>query len=305
MAFFRKLENLIQLLQQSLREFRKNDPLRMAAATAFFATFALPAILIILIQVFGLIMSRRTIGFHLLESLSDVIGRNTAMELRETLRNVRRLAHTWYIAAGGFVFLIFVSTTLFKVIKDSLNQLWGIRVTGRQNFSLVLKQRGKSFLAILAAGLLFFVTLLTEGLAAVLREYILRFIPADEWLVNGILSQLISLLVVTTWFSMLFRFLADGHTTWRVTFGGAFFTGLLFTLGKFLLRFLLSYSKMHTIYGTSTSFVLLLLFIFYCSFIFYFGACFTKIWAQHRQEPIRPGRNAQHFTISAIDAADQ
>lgn len=295
---------MIRLLRQAFREFEKNEPLRMAAATAFFATFALPAILIILIQVFGLIVSPRTIGRQLLQGLSDVIGRNTALELRATLRNVRLLASTWYIATGGFLFLIFVSTTLFKVIRDSLNQLWSIRVRDRPGILFQLKHRGRSFVAILLAGLLFLASLLAEGTMALLREYLGKVLPGDGAILRIILSQLISLAVVTTWFTMLFRFLADGHSTFRVTLAGGFFTGLLFTVGKFLLSWLLSYSNMQTIYGTSASFALLLLFIFYCSFIFYYGACFTKVWAEYKDHPIEPGRFAGKYRIAEIDSGD-
>lgn len=305
MILFSDPAKLFRLLVQAFREFGKNDPLRMAAATAFFATFALPAILIILIQVFGLIVTPRIMGRQLLQGLSDVIGTHTATELRSTLRNVRHLASTWYIAIGGFIFLLFVSTTLFKVIKDSLNQLWGIKVIDKAGLVFQLKHRAKSFVAILLAGVLFILALLAEGIMTVLKEYIGHLLPGASPFVNVLLSQLISLAVVTAWFTLLFRFLADGHSTLRVTISGAFFTALLFTLGKFLLRWLLSYSNMQTIYGTSTSFVLLLLFIFYCSFIFYYGACFTKVWAGHRENPIIPGRYAVSYRIAQIETDEK
>lgn len=304
MILFTDPATLWKLLLEAFREFKKNDPLRMAAATAFFATFALPAILIILIQVFGLIVDPRTIGRQMLQGLSDVIGQNTALELRHTLRNVRHLASTWYIAAGGFLFLLFVSTTLFKVIKDSLNQLWRIQVKDSVGFMFQLKHRAKSLVAIILAGLLFVLTLLAEGILTALQQYMGDAAPGGNTVVGWIFSQLLSLTVVTVWFTMLFRFLADGHTVWRATISGAFFTGILFSAGKFLLRWLLSYSNMQTIYGTSTSFVLLLLFIFYCSFIFYYGACFTKIWANYKETPIEPSRHAARYEIAHIKAEE-
>ena len=64
-------------------------PLRMAGATAFFTTFALPAVLIILIQVFGLILSPRFMSRQLFSNLGEVVGKNTAGELHKTLFNVR------------------------------------------------------------------------------------------------------------------------------------------------------------------------------------------------------------------------
>ncbi|NML21013.1 YihY/virulence factor BrkB family protein [Pseudoflavitalea sp. G-6-1-2] len=294
-----KPATILQLLRAAFREFKQNEPLRMAAATAFFATFAMPAIFIILIQVFGLVISPRFIGRSLVEALGGVIGPNSAAEVRHTLRSVRTLASTWYIASGGFIFLLFVSTTLFKVIKDSVNQLWKIRVVNGRGVMPQLKQRGISFLVILFAGIFFLATLMIEGGVAIAREQ-LDFLPGKEAVVWSVFSQIVSLTVVTGWFTILFRYLPDGHTTWRVTMGGAFFTALLFTLGKFLLRFLLSYSNMSTVYGTSTSFVLMLLFIFYCAFIFYFGACFLRAWANHKQQPVVPNPHAESYILQQV-----
>jgi len=119
-ATFKRLK-IFLLFSRAFKEFRKNDPLRMAGATAFFTTFALPAVLLILIQVFGLVLSPRFISRQLFHNLAEVVGKNTAGELHTTLFNVRQLFHNPYEIVFGSLFLIFVATTLMKVIKDSLN----------------------------------------------------------------------------------------------------------------------------------------------------------------------------------------
>lgn len=284
--------HVFRLMKQAFREFQRNDPLRLAGATAFFTSFALPAILIILIQILGIIFTPRIISQHLFEHLSQIISAGTVEDLRKTLRNVRRLATTWYVAAGGFLFLIFVSTTLFTVIKDSLNQLWDLKVKERPGFVFVLKLRAKSFIVILLAGFLFTVVLFSEALLTMLSEYVHEIVGRGDILLETVVNQVLSIAFVTIWFAVLFRFLPDGRPRWRTAFAGGFFTGLLFTGGKLLLGVLLSYSNMQTIYGASTSTVLVLLFVFYSSFIFYYGACFTKAWAEHVHQPIEPGRYA-------------
>jgi membrane protein len=281
---------LFRLLKQAFRELKRNDPLRLAAATAFFTSFALPAILIILIQILGIIFTPAIISQHLFEHLSLIMGTGTVEDLKKTLGNVRHLVTSWYVAIGGFLFLIFVSTTLFAVIKDSLNQLWDIRVIDKPGFMFGLKLRGKSFIVILLAGILFTIVLFAEALMTMLSGYVQEVLGGGDILLENIINQLISIIFVTIWFAVLFRFLPDGHPHWQIAFAGGFFTALLFTCGKLILGVLLSYSNMHTIYGASTSMVLMLLFVFYSSFIFYYGACFTKVWAAHVQQPIKPGR---------------
>jgi membrane protein len=302
MMVSRKRINIFALLRKSFEEFRKNDPLRMAGATAFFTTFALPAVLIILIQVFGLVLNPRFMSRQLFNNLGQVVGRNTAVELHKTLFNVRLLFRNWYEASFGFLFLIFVATTLLKVIKDSLNQLWNIRTVTKMGFTFTLLNRVKSFLVILIAGVLFLVVLLAEGGLDLVQKSANGPVVQHGVLAKAFVREIILLLTVTVWFSLIFKFLPDAKPSWKTVFAGAFFTGFLFTIGKLLLQWVLSYSSMQTIYGASTSSVLLLLFVFYSSFIFYYGACFTKMWAETYYKPIRPAKHAEKYEWSHVSA---
>src|SRR5688572_21503149 len=104
--------SIAELLRKALDELLKNDPLRMAGATAFFTTFALPPILVIFIQLFKLVLEPRLIRAKLFESLSEIVGNEAVRQLADVLQAFRRLAQNWYLTIAGFIFLIFVATTL-------------------------------------------------------------------------------------------------------------------------------------------------------------------------------------------------
>ena len=184
------------------------------------------------------------------------------------------------------MFLVFVSTTLFTIIKDSINQLWNIKTVEKHGIVFLLKFRAKSFAIILLTGILFLVVFLTESFEQLLGDYFTEIWGRSNAQIENFVNELISLVVVSIWFAVIFRYLPDKRPNWKVAFTGGFFTGLLFTGGKLLLNILLSYSNMQTIYGASTYMVLLLLFVFYSSFIFYYGACFTRVWAEYVRQPI-------------------
>ena len=289
------------LLANSLKELLRNDPLRMAGATAFFTTFALPPILVILIQVFKLLIGGRRIRVELFQSLSSIVGPEAVRQMVEVLRSMRKLAQNWYINIAGFIFLLFVASTLFKVIKSSINQVWKVRRYKHQGIVRGLGARVQSILVILVAGLLFMVGILAEGIQAFIGNYIFEISPVLSFYFNTALSWIISVVVVTLWFSILFRFLPDGRPDWSIALTGGLVTAILFTIGKFVLHLLLSYSNINTLYGTSASIVLLLLFVFYSSLILYFGAAFTKTWAYYKGRPIRPLRNAMHYQVTEAD----
>ncbi len=294
------LFSLPRLMRHSFVELQKNDPLRLAGATAFFTTFALPPILIILIQLFGFFFNEDDIRKEIIMRLGSMIGRKSALQTREILENFGKLGTQWYITTLGFVFLLFVATTLFNVIKNSLNQIWKIRVIANPGILFTLKLRFRAFCIILLAGFLFTVGITMEGIQALLGDYLTYILPGTGHLFNNALNELFFILVVTIWFTMLFRYLTDGQPAWKIAWTGGFFTGILFTLGKIILRQLLTYSNIGSIYGASASLVLILLFVFYSSLIFYFGGCFVKVLSDKLQRPVTPHNKAFHYELQEI-----
>jgi membrane protein len=289
--------NFFRLLKGALAELLKNDPLRLAGATAFFTTFALPPILVILIQTLGLFFSTEKARQQLFTRLSAIVGKETVIQIVETLTAFRQLAQNNYIIVFGFLFLLFVATTLFRVIKSSLNQVWKIKITHRSRIGGTLTDRLKAVLVIMVAGLLFAFGLFTEGLQVILGKYIFEYSPLLSFYFNTVLNYILSIFIVTAWFAIVFRYLPDARPAWSVVWRGALLTGVLFTFGKLVLRWLLSYSNINTVYGTSASIVLLMLFVFYSSMILYYGAAFTKMWSIHADQPIAPLHYASHYQL--------
>lgn len=270
----------------------------MAGATAFFTTFALPAILLIIIQLFGLFIDPTKMTRELFAKLSGIIGKESSLQLVNTLQAFSELARNWWITLFGFIFLLFVATTLFKVIKNSINQLWKIRVMNKQSVGKLLRSRLTGLMLIFFAGLLFMVGILAEGIQVVLGKYIKHFFPDIAAYYNGTLNYLISIFIVTVWFALVFRFLADARPEWSTCFTGGVLTSVLFNLGKLVLGVMLSYSNINTFFGASASIVLILLFVFYSSLIFYFGACFTRAWAKLNARPIQPLPYAVEYRLT-------
>jgi membrane protein len=298
------VKQFIEILRDAYKVLRKNDPLRLAGATAFFTTFAFPPISIILIQMFGLFYNPDKLGKKFFEQLSEVLGKESGSQIRRTFWGFKSLAQNWYITIGGFIFLMFVATTLFKVIKDSINQLWSIKLDQQKGIGPTLQTRLVSLVVIILAGLLFLSGMLAEGYQLVLTNYLAKLFPATGSILNQVISKLLSILIVTTWFTILFKFLPDAVPSWRVAISGAFFTGLFFTIGKMIILTMLPFRKLNSVFGASTSIVLLLLFLFYSSFILYYGACFTKVYAKFIKDPILPGAHAFRYELAEIKSEE-
>lgn len=284
--------------------FQKNDPLRLAGATAFFANFALPPILLILIRLFGFFVDRKAFSNRLFERLANILDDTSTSQIREVLVNIRGVDYSWWATLLSFIFFIFVATTLFGVIKNSLDQIWKIGLNEKLGVLFMLKLRGRAMVIILLAGILFFVGLITDSIQSLIGLYINNAAPTFGKIFLYLLNELLFIAIVTTWFTVLFRFLTNGRPGWSEALKGGLLTGILFTLGKYILRIMLPLSNIGNIYGASGSIVLIMLFVFYSSFIFYFGACFVKVLSDVGKRKIRPIKGAFQYELKEVVKTD-
>lgn len=289
-----------ELIISSFKRLKRNDPLRIAGATAFFTSFALPPIIVLLFQLFSLFFTRKLIGTQLGEVLTTTLGAEGADQLRNTARGLRNLAQTWFMAVIGLVFLIFVATTLFKVIRNTLNDIWNIRLE-KAGFLYDLKVRARSLMIIFAAGVLFVAAGVLDIIKVFTSKYINQFSERGGIFFSGTINEIASILVITIWFVVLFRYLANGRPSWRVSIAGGICTGVLFSIGKTVLSAIIQHSNTGAVYGAGGAIVLILLFMFYSSFILYFGASFIKEYSILMNDPIVPSHRAYVYELQKLE----
>lgn len=258
----------------------------MAGATAFFTIFALPPILIIIFQTFRLFINANTLREQLFAKLSATIGAEAVTQMVSIIRAFRAVTgKALPVTILGFLFLLFVATTLFKVIRSSLNQMWAVEPFMNRR-APILKPRLQSIGIILLAGLLLTVNIALEAIAVLIRSYTAKQFPNISAVFFQLFGFGLTVISVAFWFLVVFRYLSDARPKWRIAWAGALFTSFLFLIGRAILHALLNYNNINTIYGTSAAIVLILLFVFYMAMILYFGAAFTKMWGIYKREPI-------------------
>ncbi len=288
-----------KLLKNSFARLQQNDPLRMAGATAFFTSFALPPIMVLIFQFFSIFFSKNLVGAEMRGVLTTALGTKNAEQLRITARGLANLAQNWYMVVIGILFLAFVASTLFKVIRNTLNDIWNIRPE-KSGFLHDLSVRGRSLVIILAAAIIF----IAGEIIAIAREVAGKYMES-VWAKGGIffssvLNELIGVFTIIVWFIVLFRYLANGRPSWRVAIVGGVLTGVLFYFGKALLSYMMLHSNAGIVCGAGAALVLILLFMFYSSFILYFGASFIKEYAEFSNDPIVPTHKAYQYELQKV-----
>ena len=290
------------LLHRAGRELGANDPLRLGAATAFFTSFALPPILIILVQLLSSLYPSSLVRVMLLGKISNLVGASAAGLVAQIVMNVADPRRSRLVTWVGFAFLVFVATTLFTIIQHSLNQLWQIRPRRDSGkVAQALQERLRSGGVLLAtAGL----TLLAFGADAALglvAEIIRDFDNTVAYVAVRGLNAVMAWLILAVWFGVTFRTLSLAKVPWRAVTRGAALTALLISVGEAVLGRLLVARDLGPVYGPASSLVLVLLFVFYCAMIFYFGAAFTKAYAHRIGLDIRPKKSAVRYKLVNVD----
>lgn len=297
-----ELKKLHRISKDAFFQLKRNQPLILAGATAFFTLFSLAPILVILVNILSILFRNSKITEALFQPIEKVFGAETSEQIQSIVENVKSFGGEWYITLGGFIFLLFVATNLLSIIRKAINQLWRIRKSSSKKLKYNLRERLVGILLILFIGFVFIISLLLDASVGFLEGYLQELIPGVDTILIRTVNIIFSILVVTAWFTILFKILPDAIVQWKVALVGGLLTAVLFTIGKWILRQLLDYSNMVTIFGAFASVFLILLFIFYSSLILYYGASFTYGYATETDRPIKARKHSDNYEVKIVSS---
>lgn len=295
-----KLKKGYGILKDAFIRLKGNDPLILASATAFFTLFSLTPILVILVNILSILFRNNKITESLFQPIKKVFGAETSEEISAIVENVKSFGGDWYITVAGFIFLFIVATNLLNIVKKAINQLWNIRANPSKKIKYDLRERLIGVLLILLIGFMFIISLLLDTSVAFLQGYLVELTPGVDTFFIRAVNITFSIIVVTAWFTILYKILPDAIVHWKIALVGGLLTAVLFTIGKWILGHLLDYSNMVSIFGAFASVFFILLFIFYSSLILYYGAAFTYGYASETNRPIKPRKHSDNYEVKII-----
>jgi membrane protein len=298
-------KTILLALKRGFSILKTKDPLILSSSTAFFATFSLSPIIVIIVSLFQLYSHSGKVRNQLFRSISSTFGKETAREVESIVNNFLALESNWWLSVVGLIFFCFVATTLLGVVKHAIQKIWQIRPKAALRWKYHSQERGTQLGIIIFTGLLFGLSYLMETSLGRSLDYLQAVWPAMAIQFVRFLNVLFSVVVATVWFMVLFKVLPDASITWDTAFTGGFLTAVLFSVGKFVLGKILIYARMETIFGASASFALLLLFVFYCSFILYYGAAFTHAYSEMFDNRICAGKYSDEYEERIIGSSNE
>ena len=289
---WRRTREFVRLIKLAVQEFSLDNGPKLSASLSYYTLFSMAPMLLIVIAIGSLILGREAAEGYLYTQFEGLMGHLGAAQLQEMIRNVQISGDTPWVTVVSIVTLFLGATGVFIEIQDSINTIWSIKAKPKKGWVRFITTRLISFSMVVGIGFLLMVTLVVSAVLSVMDEWIAAHLQSFAWSAY-LLSNLISITVVVLLFAVIFKVLPDANIKWRDVLIGAFFTSVLFLIGKSLINIYLGRSSTVSAYGAAGAVVLVILWVYYSAIILFFGAEFTKVYANQYGGKITPS----HFAV--------
>jgi membrane protein len=280
------------LLKEAASDWSHDRAPRLGAALAYYTIFSIVPLLIVIIALIGLFFGQDAAQSAIMGQVSNLVGEQSAAAIKDMIQRAEQPSTGLFATAVALVTLLFGASGVFGQLQDALNTVWGVELREGRGVWGFIKDRFLSFVAVVGTGFLLLVSLVLSSALAALGKWFSGVLPVPEAVLQS-LNFLLSFVVITGLFALIFKVLPDARVAWRDVWVGAALTAALFTIGKFAIGLYLGKSDVASAYGAAGSLVIILVWVYYSSQILLYGAEFTQVYANRLGGRIVPAPDAQ------------
>jgi membrane protein len=278
------------LIQTGLKWDRDNVP-GMAASLSYYALFSLFPLLLVLLSVLGALVGPDTEAFR---NIQMAIVRYLPLEVHDLIRDTIIALNQNSVGAGvvGSALLLWASTTVFSILRQSVNRIWQTPNRASESGSMVqvvvffVTNKLFAFLLVLGTALLMLTSLVSTIVVKVLIELAttfvetFAFIQMDELQLTRGLQAGSSILFLALAICILFKVLPSTKLSWNdVWLGALVAASLLVGLQQLTTNSVVSIGGRFLSYGVIGSVMILMLWIFLTCQIFFIGCELSYVYA--------------------------
>ena len=282
------------IIKETFVDFFNDRALKLSAALAYYTIFSLPGLIIIIVWVSDIFYGQEAIEGNIYKQIAGLVGQDAALQIEQTIRNATLSSESGFATIVGLITLIVGATGIFGEIQDSINLIWRLKAKPKKGMGWLklIINRLLSFSIIVSLGFLLMVSLIVNGLMETFINKLMQFFPQTQVIIAYIFNLILTFLITSFLFGLIFKVLPDARIKWKHVRVGAFATALLFMGGKFLIGYYLGHSQMSSAYGAAGSVIIILLWVYYSAIILYFGAAFTRVYVINSGSHIYPNNYA-------------
>ena len=276
----RRLQSLQDSLPAALaKRFVEADLLAQAASLAFYALLSLAPLLVLLLWLTASIPAAQD---QLISQIGQLAGTSAETIAATIIDNARNRPGFGSVAGLWSTVLLFIgATAVFARLQTALNLIFRSAEPRFEGIVAWLRKRVFSIGVVFSLGFLLVVSMTLTTVLQVLFAHVPSLLP--------ILGTLASLLVYVLAFAFLYHYLPDRRVGWRQALWGGVITAVLFSAGRYAIGLYIAQASPGSAYGTMGTLVILLVWIYYATLVFFVGALITAVIDERARER-REGR---------------
>jgi membrane protein len=279
------------VLKGAFNKFIETDSITQSAAISYYTIFSLPPMLLIVLKTTTQFYNEAEVKQTVLDEIGGLVGNDGAQQLLGTIDKMNIYQPNVWATALGIGVLLFTATTVFITMQNALNMIFEVKPaenTKGMGLLKMLRDRAISFALLVSISFILLVSLVVDALITALSEYLSRLVGDVSSLMLIFTALVLPIAIITLLFAMLFKFLPDAKLAWRDTWVGALVTAVLFSGGKYLIGIYIGSSSAASLYDAAGSVLVVMLWVYYASAIFLFGATFTYVRAKKLNGRVKP-----------------
>jgi len=293
----RRVKYIFLYVRQVFKEFSADNILKYSASLAYYTVFSIAPLLVIVSTLSGIFFGKEAVNGEVYNQLKDLVGNAAAIQIQDIIKNIHLTGNNFFASVISIVILLIGATSIFGEVQDSLNKIWGLRVKTKKIWWRLIVTRLLSFSLIVSIGFIMIVSLILNAIVSAFGNFLSKYIHHFSVYLIETVEAVLSFLVATFLFSLMFKLLPDAKIRWKDVIFGGFITAIFFTLGKLAIGYYLGKSNLTTLYGAAGSIIIIMVWVYYSSIILYLGAEFTKVHANLFGRKIQPNEYAEWVTI--------
>lgn len=291
--FLRRVRRLGSLLKETAVQWDEDQAARQAASLALYTLLSIAPLLIVSIKVAGIALGEQAARGQISEEIGKLVGPQAGAAIEAMVAVAKEPGQGVVGSVVGLAVLLFGASGVFGELQTSLNQIWEVKPRPGRGVLGFLRDRFFSFTMVMSVAFLLLVSMVVSAALATLTEHFRGLVPypALWWVLN----VAIGVGITTLLFALIYKVIPDAKINWHDVWVGAFFTAVLFSVGRVALSWYVGRSATVSPFGAAGSLVALIVWVYYSAQILFFGAEFTQVFATRYGSRIMPARNAVHL----------
>jgi membrane protein len=280
---------IFKILKKALKAWWEKDPFRESAIIAYYAIFALPGLLVVILTTAGYFFGNDAVNNLITDQFTSTMGADTAQQVQNIILQASKAKNSVLATIIGVIVMFVGATGVFAQFQKSLNTIWEVKIDdSKSGIWDFIRIRLFSFGLIITIAFLLIVSLVISALLSAFGSWLSGHFSETFYAALQVVNFIISFAILAVLFALMFKFLPDAKIKWKHVWIGSVVTAFLFGIGKFGLGLYFGKLNPGDGYGAASSIILIMLWVSYSSMIVFYGAEFTRAYANFISGRVAP-----------------